>query len=1138
MNSWFIVCAIHASALSWLNDLLLIAWRTCWQSAILFVAISVLLLLLRDHIAPRWRYWLWGMVFCRLVLLTTPPSPLSVYNWIGSEYSAASSTHISDGFTSRESVSPIPPSSDASNTGTVDRIDEEFYESESRLSSDQGLSLNVVPTNENGSIYNEASFHGVAEEPAVMQSPGWQWPKFNSRDATIVLLTIVWLAGLFYFGAIQLVALTCLRRLVHESRTLKTGRAYETMLSICHKLQMRTLPRLLVSPGNHSPFVVGICRSSIVLPRSELNSLDDAQLRAVLGHELTHIRRRDVLNQWLILIIRTIYWFHPAAWLTARAMRLCSEAACDDSVMQDLTPDQRRQYGLTLLHMLEEFCPPNVAPGLCGMLTSKHLVRYRIMRVAMDVAETSKTRRRMGNLFGLLLIVGVALFGLTDAIQPTEAQAAPQEAGDQAAASTTLQGTFTQPTDEDFNNTIASFSQPTTSAEPIQRFGSHNPLDTLGSVHAFLADSSQLITSHERNGHVTVWNLQSQSIDWTSPPGHEYLAVSPDKRFLATQSRPRIDDNVVVTIFDLHDFTVHWHKSMNRLEEVTFSPLDNTVLLLTDGQQPLRMLDIDDGTEIGTLYFSARDIQEHDGTPFSLDGRYVAASGSSKITMLWDLQTGEHSALPAPQSQRSSAQKLAFVRGHQLVCAYISVRDDGQSGTVYRIMDVDARTHLMDLDLSGLPNPSLDTLCVSDDGTTLATLHGNRIVLWDTADWTRTRDLELPSIENGRSSIPPMAISPNNRLLAVNYASSLELWDLTTGQRLDSDHERHKGNVTDIALSPDGQQMASSGSDGVVYLWDTTSGKQIRKLLQESWSVSELFFLDQDELIVSGESLVPKLHGFVEWLKVSDGSRVRRKDLNGRNFGIAIINDRSTMAVASGSAGDFGGSPSPFGGTAEPGNVENQIEILGVDDGQVHTRISGFQTADGSNNRLLMSSDNSKLVLFDGNQYWRWNVDAESPKAHKSLYELSASFITNERERAGSYCKPLADIDKGLVWVSLGVYSRMGGSRQQAVCFDIETDRIEWIRRVDEGVIRHFQLSPDSRVLAVGIGGGQTMASSRIVLLEPETGRELQLLSSDQMGEVSALRFSNDGRQLYTGKMTGDILVWDVTPAQEALDVK
>jgi beta-lactamase regulating signal transducer with metallopeptidase domain len=77
---------------------------------------------------------------------------------------------------------------------------------------------------------------------------------------------------------------------------------------------------------------LGILEPMILLPQ-HWRDWDEARRRAVLQHELAHVRRKDCLIQWLPQTVCALHWFNPLAWI-ARAQMLCeSERACDDAVV-------------------------------------------------------------------------------------------------------------------------------------------------------------------------------------------------------------------------------------------------------------------------------------------------------------------------------------------------------------------------------------------------------------------------------------------------------------------------------------------------------------------------------------------------------------------------------------------------------------------------------------------------------------------------------------------------------------------------------------------------------------------------------------------------------------------------------------
>ena len=80
------------------------------------------------------------------------------------------------------------------------------------------------------------------------------------------------------------------------------------------------------------PITVGWFRPVVILPEP-WQDWPAAQLDAVLVHESEHARRRDPLVQWLALLNRAIFWFHPLAWWLERRLATLAEDACDAAVL-------------------------------------------------------------------------------------------------------------------------------------------------------------------------------------------------------------------------------------------------------------------------------------------------------------------------------------------------------------------------------------------------------------------------------------------------------------------------------------------------------------------------------------------------------------------------------------------------------------------------------------------------------------------------------------------------------------------------------------------------------------------------------------------------------------------------------------
>jgi beta-lactamase regulating signal transducer with metallopeptidase domain len=140
--------------------------------------------------------------------------------------------------------------------------------------------------------------------------------------ASVVVLIFSWLA----LGALKV------RGITRRGRTLTDDGWLTPLYETADRLELDTVPRLVMSGSVEMPFACGIRQPTIVLPTAA-ERWNDERRRVVLFHELAHIRRRDLLGHTVGRIVCAAYWFHPMVWSAAKKLRAESERACDDLVI-------------------------------------------------------------------------------------------------------------------------------------------------------------------------------------------------------------------------------------------------------------------------------------------------------------------------------------------------------------------------------------------------------------------------------------------------------------------------------------------------------------------------------------------------------------------------------------------------------------------------------------------------------------------------------------------------------------------------------------------------------------------------------------------------------------------------------------
>lgn len=143
---------------------------------------------------------------------------------------------------------------------------------------------------------------------------------------------LIWLTG----GLVATFPFACaffrLRRQCRRASALDSPEWLELLDDGCAKLKLNRSIRMLEGSSGLMPMTWGIFRPVILFP-SEAHSWPLSRRRAVLFHELAHIKRNDCLSQLLARLACTIHWFNPLAWQAYRQVLRTRERACDDLVL-------------------------------------------------------------------------------------------------------------------------------------------------------------------------------------------------------------------------------------------------------------------------------------------------------------------------------------------------------------------------------------------------------------------------------------------------------------------------------------------------------------------------------------------------------------------------------------------------------------------------------------------------------------------------------------------------------------------------------------------------------------------------------------------------------------------------------------
>ena len=120
---------------------------------------------------------------------------------------------------------------------------------------------------------------------------------------------------------------------------------------------------ILISDAAVAPFAAGIVRTVVVIPGVLQASMTDAEIDAVLVHELAHHARGHVAISWIRAVLCAAWWWNPLAWRTSSALRRVQEDVCDDAVVRWSGLDVDR-YCDALMRAARLAASPAIVPAL------------------------------------------------------------------------------------------------------------------------------------------------------------------------------------------------------------------------------------------------------------------------------------------------------------------------------------------------------------------------------------------------------------------------------------------------------------------------------------------------------------------------------------------------------------------------------------------------------------------------------------------------------------------------------------------------------------------------------------------------------------------------------------------------------
>ena len=649
---------------------------------------------------------------------------------------------------------------------------------------------------------------------------------------------------------------------------------------------------------------------------------------------------------------------------------------------------------------------------------------------------------------------------------------------------------------------------------------------------------------------ITLWDVGTRKLKKTfrnSSSIYRTMLFSPDGRTFASGHYKEIHLWDTVTGESKHILKEH----TDFLTSLSFSP-DGQTLASGSKDQTICLWDVATGTHKQTLTGHLGSV---DNISFSPDGSTFVTVGDDKTIYLWDTTTGKRKKTLADQGliteqieQQETFERMFFSPyGGTLVTVRFdnTIRLwDTTTGALKQTF-TSQDTNIKQTDRLKQIKKVLFSL---DNRTIVSIIEDGKIRLWDVASGKRKHLSEYPGY------VRNVSITSDGKILATGiFGGIIRIWDVATGKHIKTVtnlsaryYEPYAPN--NISLSPNGEKCALGNSDGTIYLWDKAT-KQQQTLSKQILNNQGLLF---SNVLFSPDGITLASWGLGEYKTI-------------RLWDVATGKQKRTLKGYKGYIKRVTFSPDGNRLACWGLGKDNTIRLWDVATGKHKRTFKGYTelvevVSFNANGQTLVSGGlNGTLRLWDvvsgkqlhtfTNQRLSNNQAAQSAAATVVSFNSDGTVLASGRKNGsihlwdvvtGQLMQTLrghADAISSVSFSPNGLTIVSTGKDATVRLWDVATGEQKQTLAGYKRTVWHVFFYPNGLLLAIesrdNISGS---GSEKIHLWDLRTG-QLKKTLTGHTSWVTDISFSADGKTLSSLSFDGTVLLWDLTPILETLDV-
>ncbi len=331
------------------------------------LCIAVVIMIIRRvadfYISPHWKYAIWILAFIALILPFRPETNLSLINISQNQNISFKYDEIA-----------------------INRLFEQYRYNQFD---------NSAPVTD-GKVTAETALNAIQKDSVFFD----------------IILPSIWFTACIGSSLFMLITALRLRLKIKAHKLSLDYKPYYEIAEVCRSslgLDNKDI-EIIIQDFVNTPAVIGLFRPVVILP-TFIKELDKESISHILLHELAHIKRKDLIINYMLIAFQVIYWFNPFLLFIFKYVRQDMELSNDAYVLSILGYEKHKEYSVSLVSVLAEYNGVSFVPRMLCMIDNKRNIERRIKMIKLRLLF--KKRRFSIAIVSLMLMLCIGTLFLT-----------------------------------------------------------------------------------------------------------------------------------------------------------------------------------------------------------------------------------------------------------------------------------------------------------------------------------------------------------------------------------------------------------------------------------------------------------------------------------------------------------------------------------------------------------------------------------------------------------------------------------------------------------------------------------------------------------------------------------------------------